>query len=369
MSIKQNPKNPKQWIARFQKRHPISRKAVGILRIYKSKIEAEKNFPKLVIEWSRKVQAQTQPFWCALIQEFIEARRIENYSEKCLYDYEVCLRAHTSHWDGKQVSEIRPEMIHEVIKQRLLGRSDATKRNILKMIRAILSFAVGKGYVPVNVTPSMKIKITNKEKLVLTRSQVMLLLSKGEEFNWEWLPHVSLALYSGLRNGELYALRWENVDVERGYIFVRESWNNKSGFKCTKSGDERKVPIVDELRLFLDRLRIKTGGTGFVLPRLKDWDRGEQARKLRTFLLGLGLPQIRFHDLRASFATLLLEAGEPPAKVMLVGGWKDMKTMMIYMRKAGIGLEGFGKGLNLISPEPSQVLSFSRSVVSGSKKL
>ncbi|MBK9322207.1 MAG: tyrosine-type recombinase/integrase [Bdellovibrionaceae bacterium] len=79
---------------------------------------------------------------------------------------------------------------------------------------------------------------------------------------------------------------------------------------------------------------------GFVLPRIYRWDQGEQARVLRLFLKSVGLPEIRFHDLRASWATLLLSRGVAPSKVMSMGGWSDMKTMMIYMRKAGIDIKG-----------------------------
>ncbi|MNT89825.1 Phage integrase family protein [compost metagenome] len=68
------------------------------------------------------------------------------------------------------------------------------------------------------------------------------------------------------------------------------------------------------------------------------WDRGEQAYDLRLFLKAIGLHEIRFHDLRASWATLLLSKGVPPSQVMAQGGWADMNTMMIYMRKAGIDI-------------------------------
>ena len=68
---------------------------------------------------------------------------------------------------------------------------------------------------------------------------------------------------------------------------------------------------------------------------------GDQARELRMFLSGLGLPAIRFHDLRATWAILLLSKGVQPLKVMMMmGGWKDLKTMQIYVRKAGVDIKG-----------------------------
>ena len=65
------------------------------------------------------------------------------------------------------------------------------------------------------------------------------------------------------------------------------------------------------------------------------------------FMIGLGLPRIRFHDLRATWATLMLSKGVEPAKVMVMGGWKELKTLMVYLRKAGISIRGITNCLNL----------------------
>ncbi len=117
------------------------------------------------------------------------------------------------------------------------------------------------------------------------------------------------------------------------------AWSIKDGYKSTKSGDYRLVEIPKPLVPTLPELKLKFGGSNLVLPRLSKWDKGDQARDLRFFLKSLGLPQIRFHNLRASWATLLLGKGVPPSIVMSQGGWKDMDTIMIYMRKAGINIK------------------------------
>ncbi len=78
------------------------------------------------------------------------------------------------------------------------------------------------------------------------------------------------------------------------------------------------------------------------------------------FLTGLGLPVVRFHDLRASWATIMLGRDVEPAKVMVMGGWNDIKTLMIYMRKAGINIRGITDCLKLHNPsqEHAKVLEF-----------
>ena len=64
------------------------------------------------------------------------------------------------------------------------------------------------------------------------------------------------------------------------------------------------------------------------------------------FLACSWLPPVRFHDLRATWATLMLSKGVEPIKVMMTGGWKELKTMQIYIRKAGVDIKGITDCLN-----------------------
>jgi integrase len=100
--------------------------------------------------------------------------------------------------------------------------------------------------------------------------------------------------------------------------------------------------------------------TNFVLQRIDKWDKGEQARELRLFLMSLGLPTIRFHDLRATLATIMLSRGVEPVKVLKLGGWRDLKTAQIYLRKAGVDVRGSADALDLHNPgnQSAAVLSF-----------
>ena len=55
-----------------------------------------------------------------------------------------------------------------------------------------------------------------------------------------------------------------------------------------------------------------------------------------------------FHTLRACFATHLLASGAEPAKVMRIGGWKDLKTFEVYIRLAGIDVTGVTDAFNIL---------------------
>ena len=120
------------------------------------------------------------------------------------------------------------------------------------------------------------------------------------------------------------------------------------GHEVTKGGCDRMVEISPPLKVFLLQLKEESGEQEFVLPRSRDWETGRQSSILREFLGEIGLKSVRFHDLRASWACLLMMKGVPAIQVMMMGGWRDMKTFQIYVRKAGIEIKGATKVLSCL---------------------
>jgi integrase len=92
----------------------------------------------------------------------------------------------------------------------------------------------------------------------------------------------------------------------------------------------------------------------FVLPRISLWKIGQQAKVLKDFCKSIGLPKIKFHTLRACFATQLIGSGVEPIKVMKICGWKDLKTMAYYLRLAGVDEKGATDNLRFLPIENGQ---------------
>ena len=317
----------------------------------KSQIAAKKIEREIILQLHDTKNEDTLPTWEAQIEAYLKHCERNGQAKKSIYNADKCLKAATLPlWKGLLIDTITTEAIRDLIQVKFGSKSESYKKALLKFIRLAFEVAVESGVIQRNPAPKMKFKIGKKLKTVLTVEQVKILLNKAKSFEWEWYPHVLIALYTGMRSGELYALTWDKIDFEVGLIKVNRAWNNKDGFKPTKNNNDRVLDMAPELKLFLQQLKLKSDISEFVLPRIGRWDKGEQARELRMFLKAIGIPEVRFHDLRATWATMMLSRGVEPVKVMKMGGWAHMDTMMRYIREAGIDIRGIAGVLKIHNP-------------------
>jgi integrase len=136
---------------------------------------------------------------------------------------------------------------------------------------------------------------------------------------------ILLGVTTGMRRGEMAALRWRHIDLATGRLSVTESAEQtKVGirYKPPKSGKGRIVSLsslaVEELRAHrlrqaeeLLRLGVRLGDDTFVVAREDGQPLGPRAltKAFKRFLAGHGLERIRLHDLRHTHATAMLKAG------------------------------------------------------------
>lgn len=135
----------------------------------------------------------------------------------------------------------------------------------------------------------------------------------------------SLAFYAGLRRGEVIALRWEDVHEEHLVVASR-------GDHRTKSGRSRKVPLFSSLRTELERTEQRSAYV--VRPHRKSRSTAEPnslSAAFRRHVMATELPQITFHGLRHSFATMMAIEGIPIAVLRQLLGHADISTTMLYV--------------------------------------
>lgn len=280
-----------------------------------------------------------------------------DYNPATIRDHVNGMYNWTAPWLKMVASEIGKAEGRDLVKRMTeAGKSISFIKKIKNTVNVIYNFGIEEGFIKgVNSTPVYGIKLHAKSEKVpdiLTNEEIKKFLFEAKRLEHPWYPIWATALLTGMRAGELYAIEWDDVDFEANIIRVSKSYNKEMDqVKSTKAGYWRNVPMSPELRaLFLD-LKNKTLDSSFVLPRFTEWDRGEQSKILRGFLIGIGLPSIKFHALRACFATQLLAKGTPAAIVMKICGWRDLKTMEFYIRVAGVEEKGATDCLKILPSE------------------
>lgn len=210
------------------------------------------------------------------------------------------------------------------------GQSPKTVQNIIRCLSSLFSHAVEDNLVAIN--PALKPgkflpKISKRRKIdPLTREEVAVLLETTKRKLPRYYPLFLCAARTGLRMGELLALQWQDVDWQGRFIEVRRNFTHWQ-LTTPKSGESRRVDMSRELArtlkdLLLER-QIEAGATGTEVPL---WVFPSETGGLlhphnirdRVFyglLTKAKLRRVRFHDLRHTFASLLLQNGESPVYV------------------------------------------------------
>lgn len=265
---------------------------------------------------------------------------------KTVHNSVAMLKEYTKDWLQTPASELTRVHGKAVIRsaEEVYEAYGSVKR-LRGIIQSVYNFGIEEGIITgVKKTPVCGVGIDLKEEdslpEILTAKQVRTLLHEAKKCNHSWFPVWAIALASGMRSSELYALRKDNVLLKEGLIRICESWDwEEDEAKSTKAGYWRNAPIAQTLKPMIKGLLESTPGE-FLLPRFTEWERGEQAKVLRSFCEQIGIPSVRFHTLRACFATHLLASGVDQATVMRIGGWKTFKTFEVYVRLAGVNEVG-----------------------------
>jgi integrase len=211
-----------------------------------------------------------------------------------------------------------------------LKRVKPTSLNIyLRHIKSALAFAVRNGYIeknPATGLPLCRVPQNNIPRY-LSSSEVERLRTAAAGHP-DLLRMIDFCLRTGARRGELVSVRWMDVDLERGLVYIR----NQPNF-TTKSKRGRAIPISKRLRQMLEEMR-----PAHPDPEAKLFEKGYWAfgSGFRAVVKQAGLPaSITPHVLRHTFCSFLVMAGVPMATVKELMGHADISTSMIYTHLSG----------------------------------
>ncbi|WP_188859918.1 tyrosine-type recombinase/integrase, partial [Oceanobacillus indicireducens] len=258
------------------------------------------------------------------IDEWLENRK-SNVSKNTHETYRYIIDAHIKPKLGRfQLDKLNSLAIDnfytELDKQ---GKSSATIKKVHSIIRASLEYALQ--YQLIKRNPASVVKppaVKHKDIIVWDESEVIQFLDFVKD-EWDYVLY-HLALYTGMRKGEILGLKWGDIDFINNKIRVMRSYS-RTGFSEGKTKNTRRVIDIDESdteflikrKKEISKNKLKMGPDYNDLDLIICRPTGDPVdvrnvnRRFDKFVERSGLPRIRFHDMRHTHATLMLKMGVP----------------------------------------------------------
>jgi integrase len=268
-------------------------------------------------------------------------------------DYRQIVQRHLNpFFAGKSIEAIDPDMIEAyMVAKAREGLAPKTITNHLALLGGIFRHAMRKGWVganPVAAVDRPAQRGSDRDICYFDSEEIDALIRAvpGDRLGGVDRVLYLTAAMTGLRQGELVALRWRDVDWRAGVVRVRRSYTSGE-FTVPKSHrSSRAVPMADRLGRELERHFQRSRFQGdedlvFANPLSGGpYDASKIRKRFKDAIARSGLRQLRFHDLRHTFGTQMAAAGAPLRAVQDWMGHQDYKTTSIYVDYAPDSSQG-----------------------------
>ncbi|MGB9858951.1 MAG: tyrosine-type recombinase/integrase [Moorellaceae bacterium] len=339
------------WEARVTLGHdPETGKLKRLSKYFKTRREAQEWLARTLHE--RATGTFVEPHELTLgewLDRWLTFYKVPNRRRTTVDNYETMIRVHIKPALGHvPLMKLEASHLQEFYNQKAREKSARTVHLLHFIIGSALKQAVKEGKLYRNVNEATELPpMRKKEVAPLSAEEVRRFLdvASGDRLYAAFL----LELGTGLRRGELLALKWEDIDLEGGLLKVRrtvarvkarDGGPRKTELvyqepKTEESGKPVPIPrlVLEELRRHRARQEeekaffgaaYQDSGLVFCTEDGKQIDPSNFLRHYKSLLRKAGLPEASFHALRHTFATLLLEAGE------------DLKTVQELLRHTRI---------------------------------
>src|SRR4051812_36108732 len=260
-----------------------------------------------------------------------------------LQSYESFLRVHLAPYFGaRSLPRITPEEVEAFIaKCRSDGQSVKSTLNYLGLLHGIFDFAQRRKWCsanPCKLVDKPRADHGDADVRFLDEDELAALIAAVPDDD---LGRVERVLYlaaamTGMRQGELVALRWLDVDWPARRIRVRRNFVRGEYGTPKSKRSSRSVPLADALGGELDLLYKASAWQAdedlvFAHPHTgSPIDRSKLLKRYKAALTRAGVREVRFHDLRHTFGTRMAAAGVPMRTLQEWMGHRDFKTTLIY---------------------------------------
>lgn len=241
-----------------------------------------------------------------------------------------CVNVTIAYFRSSKLTEIEPKDIAYFLqKTAKAGYSESTIRKYRTTVNQILEYAILEDYIKMNACASVRVpKGLPKTKRSSASTSDEEIIKNATD---KWI-YPAIALYTGMRRGEILGLRWSDIDFQKKQISVNHAmaYLSSSAYeKSTKTTNgNRTIPLVEPLSKLLasqadhspDHFVVSNDGVHPLTP-------GEFTRKWRDYQAETGI-RCTSHQLRHSFASIGFEAGIPVKTMQILLGHATYSTTM-----------------------------------------
>ncbi|HEX8137574.1 MAG TPA: site-specific integrase [Pyrinomonadaceae bacterium] len=263
--------------------------------------------------------------------EFVEKVYLpwSRVNKRSCYDDVLWAHAVEPWFKGKTFREISPLLIEKFKRERKESltkkgtkRSPATVNRELEILSKVFNLAIDYGVTDTNQCRKIKkFRMDNKRTRYLLDEEEHRLLAVLTGPRAHLRSAVIVAIGTGMRRGDQFNLRWEQVDFQRNVIHVPNS----------KTGKDYDVPMNEDVRSVLLQLRRGSQGSEcvFINPEtVKPYIDLKKGFRMACRLAGI--ENLRWHDLRHTFGTRLGDAGFSEAVIAELMGHSSVSTTRRY---------------------------------------
>jgi integrase len=258
------------------------------------------------------------PIFSKVAEDWLEYKK-PNVRESTWRMYEMLLRRHISSFNDLKINRITVAKVESFISNKqAVNINLSTLRRIITTFNQVMQYAVRHCYIDYNPVrdaerPRDQGEIEKPKIKILIPEQINALLDATDDQKYRAL--FMLAIFSGARQGEILGLKWTDVDWFNNQIHIQRTYNNGKWYKPKSKTSNRKIDLGPSMMTELKKwhLACPASDLDLIFPN-KGGNPIDQSNMLRNYFFPsikkAKIERIRFHDLRHTFASLLIEQGE-----------------------------------------------------------
>lgn len=283
---------------------------------FKTKAEAEQKEAIVKADYNKGMATSNDNNlkFCEVMEQFIKLHAEIYLKPSTIRGYKDHYNLHLKDFFGNiKLVDITPVIINRFMENKLKeGLSNKSVNHLLTTMGTAFNWAVNNNYMMYNpVSRVKKLKVNNIEMQFLSEDEIHRVLVITEQEYPDFYPLLITAIYSGMRRGEILGLTWDCIDFTKSTISVKHSiYKGKLTTPKTKNSI-REIQVPSKLMQVLKQYKTHRVENDLNLVFTQQNGKPIDAdnlikRRFHKILKKADVKQIRFHDLRHTYASLLI---------------------------------------------------------------